>query len=170
MNEENQSGHGQSTRRGFLQSSGGLTAALLSEELPGQGTSPGGADSTAPVIERLGQLKPGHPRLHFTAAAADRFRDNPGKGRARYARLLLEWADRNREWSPLATLASIPDRSFTGVVLEEQGALVTNLALAFVVGGRKDHLELARSRAGHVSLARSQCRGPGRGRFLQPVR
>jgi hypothetical protein len=96
------------------------------------------------LVDLLRGLRPRHPRLHLSAADAVRFRQGGTGERARYARMLLEWVDRNRDWSPLARPF---DKKFGNTVLEEEGAFITNAALAYVVSGRPEHLQLARRRA-----------------------
>jgi hypothetical protein len=126
------------TRRSFLT---GLAAGGLAEAHTTAAQPPA---SDRALAERLERLRPGRPRLHFHASDAARFRRGLEGRHGRYARLLFAWVERNRDWTPLR---DSPDRKFRNTILEEEGAFITNAALAAVLSGRREHLDLARRRA-----------------------
>ena len=95
------------------------------------------------LAKRLGLISIKHPQLHFDKPAAASFLGELSGKRLAYAKQLFGWVDRNRKWSPTA---NIRDKKFSNTVLEEEGAFVTNVALAYVLSGRPDHLKLVRSR------------------------
>jgi hypothetical protein len=93
------------------------------------------------LAKRLSAVEPVHPRLHFNSEGSVRLRRQASGTHRRYAQLLFNWVERHREWSPPKTL---PEGSGNEVILEESGAFVTNFALAYVISGDNEHIELAR--------------------------
>jgi hypothetical protein len=142
VNVKKQGGSWQSTRRQFLQSSGAVTVALLTEELP-QVTACGGADSGPSGVERLGRLKPGQPRLHFTAADGKRFRDNPGTGRARYDQRQRQHGHRVLFW-----------RRTEGRAIQGARPRTTRFPGRAVLPRGQDRAELFQHVGGHTGFAR----------------
>ena len=129
-------------RRRFLQgvAVGGLAGHTALSSL-GQALGPDQVEKeTERLAGQLQSLRLSHPRLHFDAEGRSGLRARAGGTHRRYAEMLFEWVERNREWSPPTGL---PDSALNEVVLEQSGAFVTNAALAHVLSREARHLELA---------------------------
>lgn len=92
------------------------------------------------LIARLANIHSKHPSLHFDAKGLEQLRRRATGTHRRYAKMLFDWVDKNKRWSPL----DMPYPAGREVALEQSGAFVTNVALAFVLSQRDEHLRLAR--------------------------
>ncbi len=133
------------SRREFLSQStaGALALTVLSSRLVAETESTDIAERERKRIAQLRRISAEHPRLHFDAQGLSELRSGL-KGRRRgYVESLVRWVERNRDWTPKASQS---DPKFSNTVLEEEGAYITNVALAAAVTQRADLLALARRR------------------------
>jgi|GEM_PF-2344639 len=128
------------TRRRFLQGTAAAGAGSLG--VTSVFETPISNDAAARLVARLQEVGASHPRLHFDAASRELLRGKARTSHERYARLLFEWVEHNRDWKPPAQAASRP---LGEVELEQSAAFVTNAALAAVLSGKPGHVELART-------------------------
>jgi len=92
------------------------------------------------LVTRLANIRSKHPSLHFDAKGLEQLRHRARQTHRHYAEMLYEWVDRNRSWSP----SDMPYPSGREVALEQSGAFVTNVALAYILSQRQEYLQLCR--------------------------
>jgi len=97
-------------------------------------------------IQKLKGVKPfSHPRLHFTSKDIPKLRKQAKTTHARQWDNLRKTVERHSDWEPLSSLTD--EYLLTGsreVYLEEAGAMLTNVALAYVIDENPKYLERAR--------------------------
>jgi len=107
------------------------------------------SDSSRPVpspqdnwcgAKGLSNIPAQHPSLHFNSEALEQLRRKAEGTHSSYAKMLFEWVDQNKTWSPL----DMPYPSAGEVALEQSAAFVTNVALAFVLSQQDEYLQLCR--------------------------
>ena len=139
------------SRRSFLAATaaGGMNIALLRDR---QALAQGGReqhDEEEDLVERLRQIQVQHPRLHLGGRSVVDLRDRGPGPAAKHLEQLVHWVDRNRDWTPFA---GNHDRCFANTVLEEEGAYITNVALAALLTDREEIASLARRHHGTPTL------------------
>ena len=92
------------------------------------------------LVTRLANIHSKHPSLHFDAKGLEQLRHQARRTHCHYAEMLYKWVDRNRSWSPSDT----PYPSGREVALEQSGAFVTNVALAYILSQQQEYLQLCR--------------------------
>ncbi len=133
------------SRREFLSQStaGALALTALSSRLAAETQSTDIAEREKKRVAQLRRISAEHPRLHFDGQGLSELQSGLKGRRRKYAENLVRWVERNRDWTPKASQS---DPKFSNTVLEEEGAYITNVALAAAVTQRADLLALARRR------------------------
>jgi hypothetical protein len=98
------------------------------------------------LVRGLSNIHSRHPSLHFNAEQLEQLRQRAIGTHRRYAEMLFDWVDRNRKWSP----SDMPYPSGREVALEQSGAFVSNVALAFILSERNEYLQLCRRWIGQM--------------------
>jgi len=134
-------------RRGFIRkSTGSLFSLAIAGKLTGNNLSiPSWTEfslqeSLNSLQEKLAQIKPKHPSLHFNADGLRELRKKAVGTHQRYAEQLYKWVELNKSWSPPLITGFDGDE----VQLEESAAFITNMALAYCLSRKKEYLDLTR--------------------------
>lgn len=125
-----------SNRRNFIQKSV-ITVAGISGTIGG--LNAGNLFQQTADTGNLSTLKPKHPFLHFDAAKLEGLRKNKEETHLRYVNFLYQWVEENKGWTP----PYITGKDGDEVQLEECAAFLTNVALAYCLGKKKEYFDLA---------------------------
>jgi len=137
----------QLNRRQFLEKTGVISSCVtmgaplwVKKENPG--IFPGNISKRDLEVIRsqIRSKKAGHPSIHFNETRLKEIRHNARGTHRIYVDRLYRWMEKNVSWEP----PEITGEQGNEVELEESGAFLTNVSLAFSISGKREYLEIAR--------------------------